>query len=155
MARDLLGRRDLVSERQRTSKIWQLGSLLGYERDFLLGEVEYVLGRFPPERIGDLTNPRVRHTYERRGRGTVPRVERPQRERFDSGAAARVEPVRELAGERAETALEARGSPGRVARTEHPERERDLFGRVAAEDPGDSRGEVAVCGRADHGFEWP
>lgn len=79
---DLLGQPDVLKDAPRAKKLWEFGSTLGYTRDFLMGEVDYVLGRFPRARLADYANPQARDTYERRGRGAVPRVERPQRQRL-------------------------------------------------------------------------
>ena len=67
---------------RRSKKLWELGGGLGYERGFLLDEVDYVLGRYLPERIEEYQANPKHPNYERRGRGISPRVERRQRERI-------------------------------------------------------------------------
>lgn len=76
-----LGEPAIADTGMAAGKLWQLGAGLGYTREFLLDEVEYVLGRYMPEDIGLYLTP-DQPQYERRGRGLTPRVERPQRERL-------------------------------------------------------------------------
>jgi hypothetical protein len=69
-----LGCPDVLCDRERAAKIWQLGQRrLGYEREFLLDEVDYVLGRFLPNDLPLYGDPQ---RIERTGRGTTPRVDR-------------------------------------------------------------------------------
>ncbi|HEV3070109.1 MAG TPA: 3'-5' exonuclease [Solirubrobacteraceae bacterium] len=68
-----LGFPDVLDERERSAKIWQLGQQLGYTREFLLDEVDYVLGRFLPSDLSLYADPQ---RIERTGRGTTPRVDR-------------------------------------------------------------------------------
>jgi superfamily I DNA/RNA helicase len=68
-----LGFPDVLDERERSAKIWRLGQQLGYTREFLLDEVDYVLGRFLPPDLPLYADPR---RIERTGRGTTPRVDR-------------------------------------------------------------------------------
>ncbi len=68
-----LGFPGVLSERERGAKIWRLGQQLGYTREFLLGEVDYVLGRFLPSDLMLYGDPQ---RTERTGRGTTPRVDR-------------------------------------------------------------------------------
>lgn len=77
-----LGRPSMLSQARRASKVWELASGLGYGRDFIVDEVDYILGRYQPAKLDNYANPRVRDTYERRGRGASPRVDRGQRERI-------------------------------------------------------------------------
>lgn len=79
---ELLDRPQVVEDRQRENRIVQLGFALGYPPEFLADEVDYVLGRFPHDRLEHYADPSKTDTYERRGRGIVPRVERAQRERL-------------------------------------------------------------------------
>lgn len=72
----------ILTPGRRSRKLWELGGGLGYERDFLVDEVDYVLGRYPPERIEEYHADPDHPNYERRGRGISPRVERRQRERI-------------------------------------------------------------------------
>jgi hypothetical protein len=69
-----LGRPELLDD--RTSFIADLATKyhLNVPRRFLYSEVEYVLGRFPVERLAEYLD------IERTGRGTTPRIERPARE---------------------------------------------------------------------------
>jgi superfamily I DNA/RNA helicase len=80
-AQQCLGVSNMLESRQRESKIWQLGSQLGFHKEFLLEEVEYVLERFPPDQLADYADPETQ-TFERKGRGASPRVDRAQRERL-------------------------------------------------------------------------
>lgn len=64
--------------RMRENVIWQLGRGLGLERSFLLDEVEYALGRFPPDRLVQYVDPSVGRT----GRGATPRVDLALRQRL-------------------------------------------------------------------------
>lgn len=50
--------------------------------EFLIDEIEYALGRYPPERLGDYL------TTRREGRGRAPRVERPLRQALLDGPIA-------------------------------------------------------------------
>jgi superfamily I DNA/RNA helicase len=63
-------RGDIWEGRLREDLIWSLGKSLGFSREFLLDEVEYILGRFPPGNLTEyLTSP-----TGRRGRGRTPLV---------------------------------------------------------------------------------
>jgi superfamily I DNA/RNA helicase len=68
-----LGFPDVLEERERSAKIWRLGHQLGYKSEFLLDEVDYVLGRFLPSELPLYGDPQI---IERTGRGTTPRVDR-------------------------------------------------------------------------------
>jgi DNA helicase IV len=68
-----LGYPDVVRDCDRGAKLWSLGHHLGYTREFLLGEVDYVLGRFLPS---DLASYGDTDRVERTGRGATPRVAR-------------------------------------------------------------------------------
>lgn len=81
-ARDLLGRPEIVDGTRRAEKVWQLGFGLGYTYDFLGDEVDYVLGRYLPDHLAEYYADPQHPNYERRGRGTVPRVDRGQRARL-------------------------------------------------------------------------
>lgn len=72
---------DIVEEWTRETTIARLGRRLGLPSDFIADEVDYVLGRFPHDRLADYADP-ASPTYRRRGRGTAPRMERPQRQRL-------------------------------------------------------------------------
>jgi superfamily I DNA/RNA helicase len=78
----LLGRPKVITDGPRERKLAELGMGLNLASDFLADEVDYVCGRFPADRIADYGDPSVRSTYERRGRGTVPRMERSARQRL-------------------------------------------------------------------------
>ena len=69
----------IVSDRERTKMLWRYGSELGYERGFLVDEVDYVLGRYLPDRIEEYHADPDHPYYERRGRGPAPRVSRKRR----------------------------------------------------------------------------
>lgn len=81
-ARDAIGRPEIIGGPRRSSKLWELGFALGYSRDFLAEEVDYVLGRYMPDTLGDYYADPQHPYYERRGRGPAPRVDRGQRERL-------------------------------------------------------------------------
>lgn len=55
---------------RRETRLIGLGSQLGFDSRFLLGEVDYALGRFHPDEMSKYA------TTQRDGRGTVPRVNR-------------------------------------------------------------------------------
>lgn len=81
-AHDLQGGPDLLTNSRRATKLQQLGFGLGYQREFLVDEIDYVLGRYLPDQIIEsYTDPKHPH-YERRGRGPAPRVSREQRQRI-------------------------------------------------------------------------
>jgi len=82
---DALGRPQMVDGEQHAAKIRALGKKTGLASDFLLEEVEYVIGRFLPERLGDYV------TTRRHGRGATPRVDQATRERILSEV---IEPYR-------------------------------------------------------------
>jgi superfamily I DNA/RNA helicase len=75
---EALGRPQVLDDRQGAQAIWGFGSGLGFEREFLLDEVAYVLGRFPADRLDDYADPTA-PTFDRRGRGAAPRVSRSTR----------------------------------------------------------------------------
>lgn len=79
---EALGRPEIAREKLCRQRIWALGGHLDYSREFLADEVDYVLGRFRPARVGDYANQTVKETYKRRGRGTAPRVDLVQRKRL-------------------------------------------------------------------------
>lgn len=56
--------------------IWNFGHTLGFDRQFLLDEVDYLLGKFMPDDREDYL------TTEREGRGRAPRVDRDMRRRI-------------------------------------------------------------------------
>lgn len=74
------------------NEIWALGAGLGYDRRFLVDEVNYVLGRYLPENLGQYSEDSDHPYYERSGRGSVPRVEQRQRQRLVADV---IEPYRE------------------------------------------------------------
>ncbi len=80
-AKNTLSADSIVDHADAADRIWELGSPLGLSRDFLLAEVEYVLGRFRPEDLADYADS-SKPTFQRRGRGQVPRVDRPLRRRL-------------------------------------------------------------------------
>ena len=69
-----IGHINKVEDHIRDQKLLELGSSTHLNRDFLLEEIEYVMGRFLPESLNDYL------TVRRDGRGISPRVERPLRE---------------------------------------------------------------------------
>jgi superfamily I DNA/RNA helicase len=93
--KDTLDRPDIMNERKRERWLWENGSSLGFEKQFLLDEVAYVLGRFAPEQLADYTDSKA-PTFERRGRGATPRVSRAMRKRILSEV---VHPFLEWKGE--------------------------------------------------------
>ncbi|HET8955687.1 MAG TPA: 3'-5' exonuclease [Solirubrobacterales bacterium] len=79
---EVQGKPEVLVGARRAKKLEQLGFGLGYPPDFLVDEVDYVLGRYLPDRIGEYyVDPDHPH-YDRRGRGQAPRVSRKQRERL-------------------------------------------------------------------------
>lgn len=77
----LLGGPEVLGDAQREAIIWRFGARLGLSRDFLLNEVEYVLGRYVPESL-DRYMTRGQPLYERRGRGQTPQMQQPLRQRL-------------------------------------------------------------------------
>jgi superfamily I DNA/RNA helicase len=72
-----LGRPNVVNDAAREAKIKHLGrSLTALSAEYLVREVEYILGRFEPDELERYM------TTERTGRGTEPRVEAPLRRRI-------------------------------------------------------------------------
>lgn len=69
-----IGAVDIVDNHDRNQKLSELGAEINLPDDFLLEEIEYVMGRFLPEHLDDYL------TARRDGRGTSPRIERPMRE---------------------------------------------------------------------------
>jgi superfamily I DNA/RNA helicase len=76
-----LGEPDVITNSRREAIIWRFGAGLGLERSFLLDEVEYIVGRYAPEDLRAYATPSS-PSYERRGRGTSPRVEQALRTRI-------------------------------------------------------------------------
>jgi superfamily I DNA/RNA helicase len=72
----VLGRPRLVQDAQRRALLKSYGQNLGLQDDFLLDEVDYVLGRFLPDSLQNYV------TVRRDGRGASPRVDRALRERI-------------------------------------------------------------------------
>jgi superfamily I DNA/RNA helicase len=62
----------------RDRYIWSLGRRHGFSRQFLVDEVEFVIGRFPPGRLSDYVN----GPTPRLGRGRTPIVNLDQRRRI-------------------------------------------------------------------------
>lgn len=73
-AMNLLNNPRLVDEALRKSTLIALGARLKYSPEFLLDEVEYVLGRFLPNELDRYL------TIRRDGRGASPRMERQNRQ---------------------------------------------------------------------------
>jgi len=73
-AMSVIGKPPVIQSDERKRKILELGVGINLDKDFLLSEVEYAVGRFLPENIDDYLSAR------RDGRGASPRVERPMRE---------------------------------------------------------------------------
>lgn len=71
-----LGDLAVLDDKIRRNRIKALGRGIGLPADFLVSEVEYLMGRFLPENYGDYLAAR------RDGRGSAPRVERVVRERI-------------------------------------------------------------------------
>ncbi|HTF95488.1 MAG TPA: 3'-5' exonuclease [Cellvibrio sp.] len=66
----------IISRNERVKRIKEFGKTLPFDSQFLLDEVEYVMGRFTKSELSNYL------TARRDGRGTVPRVEKPLRERI-------------------------------------------------------------------------
>ena len=79
---ELLGRPEIVQDRQRHGRLLQLAAGVAFNHEFLADEVDYVLGRFRPADLSSYTDQSNRNLYERRGRGTVPRMELPARQQL-------------------------------------------------------------------------
>lgn len=77
----LLGGPEVLGAAQREAVIWRFGARLGLSRDFVLNEVEYVLGRYLPESLDRYTT-RGQPLYERRGRGQTPQMQQVLRQRL-------------------------------------------------------------------------
>ncbi len=69
-AQDLLGHLPIFDDPERKSRLSGYGSALGFDDRFLVAEVDYALGRFPPAEIGQYT------ARDRDGRGASPRVDK-------------------------------------------------------------------------------
>jgi len=68
--------RPAMADAEAANAIWNFGWDLGFDRAFLLDEIDYMLGRFLPQDLDDyLTTPRT-------GRGTAPRVSGDRRRRL-------------------------------------------------------------------------
>lgn len=74
---------EILDYRARVNKLWQLGATLGYSKEFLCDEVDYVLGRYLPQDLEQYLDPEHPY-YRRRGRGGTPHVDRTQRQRIMS-----------------------------------------------------------------------
>lgn len=72
-AKEFLGNPPILDGGVRRRKIRNLGSEVRLTEDFLVEEVEYVMGRFPPELYANYL------TARRDGRGITPRVDRNMR----------------------------------------------------------------------------
>lgn len=66
----------IILDGQREALIRRLAATLPLAPNYVVKEVEYLLGRFPPEALGEY------QTAERTGRGSVPRVDRALRRRI-------------------------------------------------------------------------
>lgn len=73
-ARRLLGNPDVLDDDDREAQIISLASSLSLPRQFVLDEVDYILGRFEPDSLDDYL------TVRRDGRGPSPRMERAARD---------------------------------------------------------------------------
>ncbi len=78
---NILGRADILAPGEREAVLWGLGAGLGQPREFLLDEVEYVLGRFLPQQLRLYATPN-QPTYRRRGRGQTPQMQQLVRARL-------------------------------------------------------------------------
>lgn len=75
-AKNLVAAENVADEERRRAIIWRLGSGLGFDDDFLVGEVDYILGRY----LWDNVNTYL--TATRDGRGASPRVDQRMRARI-------------------------------------------------------------------------
>lgn len=82
LAWEVLDKPAMLKDARRAEKIAQLGFGLGYQQEFLVDEVDYVLGRYLPDQLSEYYADPTHPYYERRGRGPAPRVDRQQRERL-------------------------------------------------------------------------
>lgn len=92
-ARSALGNPRMLNDPVHKAKIAALGSGIPLVSDYLVGEVDYLLGRFLPQDLARYT------TSRREGRGSSPRVDRPLRERILNEV---VQPYQEWKAQRAE-----------------------------------------------------
>jgi hypothetical protein len=75
-ARDLLPSAIILDDRERERKLMRLSRNISLPSNFIMGEIEYLLGRFQPNHLADYL------TCRRVGRGNSPRVERSLRQRI-------------------------------------------------------------------------
>ena len=72
-----VGHRNVVDDRPRENKLKALAApITNLSPDYVVKEVDYLLGRFPPDRLDDYLD------AERTGRGAQPRVDRQTRQRI-------------------------------------------------------------------------
>lgn len=67
---------NIIDDNDRKREILRLGQSISLDQDFLLDEVEYILGRFTPHELNNYL------TARRDGRGAVPRVDRYLRQKI-------------------------------------------------------------------------
>ena len=77
----LVGHPDVLAGPRQEALLWRYGAQLGRPRDFLLDEVEYVLGRYVPDELQLYATP-DQPTYRRRGRGQTPQMQQRTRARL-------------------------------------------------------------------------
>jgi len=73
-AKGLAGDPPIVSPRQRGDHIARLAVGLGLDREFVVGEVDYVTGRYPPDKLDQYLDRTASELYRRHGRGATPQM---------------------------------------------------------------------------------
>lgn len=81
-ATQLTGGPELVSTRQHPRQLARLAAPLGMPREFVVGEADYVTGRYPPEQLERYLDRRYPETYRRHGRGASPQMTLTRRQRL-------------------------------------------------------------------------
>jgi superfamily I DNA/RNA helicase len=81
-AKQLAGSPELVSRTEHPRQIARLAAHLGLPRDFVVGEVDYVTGRYPPGQLARYLDRRFPETYRRHGRGASPQMTHARRQRL-------------------------------------------------------------------------
>ena len=83
-AKQLAGNPELVSTAEHERHIAQLATPLGLPRDFIVGEADYVTGRYPPGQLDGYLDRRYGEIYRRHGRGASPQMTQARRRRLVS-----------------------------------------------------------------------
>jgi superfamily I DNA/RNA helicase len=81
-AKPLAGHPEILGTRTRQSALANFGAGLALPSDFLAGEVDYVLGRYPADGLAGYTNSANRELHRRHGRGQTPAMNQDRRLRL-------------------------------------------------------------------------